>query len=78
MSQEENTGRVSIPLQRELESARAETWQYYYKNPTCSADSAYSDNCICWHNEGVGAFINARHDDPETWNDGIPRNWRLR
>jgi len=79
MNNDTEAGRGSIPLQRELESAEKETHQYYYKNPMCRAESAHSDNCICWHNEGTGAFINARHDDPETWrHDGIPSNWRLR
>ncbi len=59
-------------------STEKRTYQYYYRDKNCTAESAYSKDCICWHNEGEGAFINARHDDDEESDERIIRNWRLR
>jgi hypothetical protein len=45
--------------------------QYYYRNDACTAANAYSDDCICWYDEGTGPFPLARPDvlmqAPTTW-----------
>jgi hypothetical protein len=52
--------------------------QYYHKNNECKADSVKSKDCICWHDEGTGPFVNERHDhkncDPYTRN----LQWRVK
>ena len=45
--------------------------QYYYRVDVCKADSAFEDDCICWHDEGTGPFPDARHTDQCT------KTWRI-
>lgn len=49
-------------------------WQYYYKQNQCTAQTAESADCICWHDEGSGPNRDAVHDRPyeDRW-----LTWRL-
>jgi len=49
--------------------------QYYYKVDSCKARNAFTDDCICWHDEETGPFKEALHDEFDTtflWREKPP------
>jgi hypothetical protein len=52
--------------------------QYYYHNNECKADSAESKDCICWHDEGTGPFVNERHDHKNRRIYNLNLHWRVK
>ena len=52
--------------------------QYYYHNNECKADSAESKDCICWHDEGTGPFVNERHDHKNCRMYNRNLQWRVK
>ncbi len=38
-------------------------WIYFYKQNNCPAYKSDEESCICWHDEGLGPYPNARHNE---------------
>lgn len=61
------------PKEMTQEKREEETFQYYYSMGDCPAISAESERCVCWHDEGTGPNVGAKHN-------GLPLmyKWRVK
>lgn len=53
------------------------THQYYHKQDKCKAESAKSQDCICWHDEGTGPYFDERFDQKKHWRT-CNLEWRVK